>query len=194
MQISASKVQKEDIPHTKEAGRIGKTGNRADRIHQFNIFRKAGYTLTEIAKRIGVCYGTVQNYEKVYRQTHQRDYVDSQALSAIADKAETAGVLTSIIRSPDIAERDKIQAVKVHAELMGHNAPARSENLTIHVYPSTLDLLASVRAERLAALASGAQRAIGAGGSPQSENGGDELAPPEKSPKNFQGTSSPDGT
>lgn len=153
MQVLDSALSKSDIPNANQAKRIGKRGNRADRIHEFCILRKSGLTLAQIANSLGVNVKTAGNYEKLYKR--RQENVEAKRRNDIADKAELASVLTDLIRE-DLEPRDKVQAIKAHAELMGHNAPSRSENLTVHVYPTTLDLLTSVRAERMAALAASA--------------------------------------
>lgn len=117
----------------------------------FNLSRANGQSVTASSRAAGISRrtGSVWEKERVANATQ----LSSRRASALLTKVELGETYSQLVRSADVDPRDKVAAGKSYADLMGLNEPTRTQNVNINatVPASTLDLIRSRTAARLAA-------------------------------------------
>lgn len=158
-------------------------GNRRPSPEQRAAFFTAlgqGHSAAACARMVGVSPQTGQDWAKQARVRR----AEQQARSVlIATKTDIAAELTRIaLHEPDVAPRDKVNAVATLSKVMGYDAPTRSEQVIVHA-----SVTQWIEAQRIAAGAHGsAQRVIAAGGDPPIEASAESFSPPPIIPKNSE--------
>ena len=122
--IQASKpsnphMQKDNPPHTKAEKRLA-----------FAVAIRQGANIAEASRMVGISRITGSAWAAKIRG---HDGLD-RARASVVSKMEVAETLTSMVRAPDIDPRDRINALKSASDILGYNAPTRSE-VTHRVVP-----------------------------------------------------------
>ena len=101
-----------------------------DKRTAFYTARKNGASITQAAKLAGIHRDTGTRWaaEEKIRSTQ----LEARS-GAVATKQEIAAKLTEIgLHDPDVAPRDRVNAVATLSKVMGYDAPTRSEQIIVH--------------------------------------------------------------
>ena len=112
-------MQKDNPPHTKAEKRLA-----------FAVAIRQGANIAEASRMVGISRITGSAWAAKIRG---HDGLD-RARASVVSKMEVAETLTSMVRAPDIDPRDRINALKSASDILGYNAPTRSE-VTHRVVP-----------------------------------------------------------
>ena len=104
--------------------------SRAERRLTFVTAMRHGATITEASRAAGINRNTGTAWAR--RVKEQNDLTPERG--SVLTKMQAAQGLTELAVSPDTDPRDKIAAIKSAADLLGYNAPTRSE-VTHRVVP-----------------------------------------------------------
>lgn len=96
---------------------------RAERRATFATALRNGATITEAAKVVGITRPTGSIWAKEIRAANQID----ASRSAIISKNQLAETLSKLVQDGNVDPRDRINAGKAAAEVLGYNAPTRSQ-------------------------------------------------------------------
>lgn len=100
----------------------------------FIAARRRGETVKQASALAGVHEQTGWKWNRILRQ----EAAQSAARSSILTKDDNATLLTAIARDEAESAAYRVAAAKAVADIMGHNAPTRSQVLTISVPPSVM--------------------------------------------------------
>jgi len=112
----------------------------------FTVALRNGSSIAEAARIAGVHRNTGISWAKVIRE-HNRLHLER---AAIADKSETAEILSGIMRDPETPAPYRVNASAALAKIAGYEAPQRSQ-IEVRQIPASvnawLEQLGTVDAE-----------------------------------------------
>ena len=120
VQNGASVAQELPPGASSSAHSVSISASRAERQTAFHAAILAGHTVAESSRIARVNRATGTRWLKAHRASEAQQKARGIAL---ANKTELGEVLSDLIRSGEVDPRDKVAAVKAHADLMGLNAP-----------------------------------------------------------------------
>lgn len=148
---TASEVSQSSV--TSESTQPSKLSQRA----LFFSARKQGHSVSASARIAGVSRATGVRWSRLEKASQAEL---SERLGAVATKTQVVAELTRIGMDEGLAPRDKVNALAALNKAMGYDAPTRTENVTLIVQATSIDLIKQRTAARLAA--TNADRALSA--------------------------------
>lgn len=103
-----------------------------------------GASARQAALAVGVNRNTGATWA---RQAKVRQAEQQARAVAIASKTELAQVYSKLALSEDVDPRDRVAAGKAHAELMGLNAPVKTQSLVVNIHADTEHWLLATESE-----------------------------------------------